>query len=89
MSKITLEQNLITESLQKTMLDQKKKLLGPRSSKLSQDSVSEILNLMKKNMNLKNSEKLYLYLHFSSREAVRHGAATGTCQFPYMIKKLN
>jgi hypothetical protein len=43
---------LITETLKKKLLEEKKKIVGPRSSKLSEDSIKKILELIKKKYNL-------------------------------------
>jgi hypothetical protein len=43
---------LITEALKKKLSEQKRQIVGPRSSKLSEDSVKKILELIKKKYNL-------------------------------------
>lgn len=47
------EEKLITETLKQKLLEEKKKIVGPRSSKLSTDSVKEILESIKKKYELK------------------------------------
>jgi hypothetical protein len=46
------KKNLITETLKKKLSEEKKQIVGPRSSKLSEDSVTKILELIKKKYKL-------------------------------------